>query len=128
MLSQSIKSHDLERTLALKRSLLNVEKKTDSGTVEEETRESPRHTASARTSCPSTASKDEIEGKTAEETASFSPSEVQYLEKAIHQNTKWYDIRIDILLVGDPGTGKTTLVNALTGSRAPPAAAAYKTV
>jgi hypothetical protein len=47
----------------------------------------------------------------------FSPSEQEYLNKAMKQNLKQYDAQLNLMIVGPSQSGKTSLVNALTGAK-----------
>lgn len=50
-------------------------------------------------------------------TGNFSASEKEYLEKAIKQNLKQYDLQVNITIVGNEMTGKTSITSALIGSK-----------
>lgn len=47
----------------------------------------------------------------------FSASEKEYLEKVMKQNLKQYDVQMNITIVGDAMTGKTSVTSALIGSK-----------
>lgn len=47
----------------------------------------------------------------------FSASEKEYLEKAMKQNLKQYDMQVNVTIVGSGMTGKTSVTSALIGSK-----------
>jgi len=47
----------------------------------------------------------------------FSASEKEYLEKVIKQNLKQYDVQVNITIVGNAMTGKTSITSTLIGSK-----------
>ncbi len=124
MLTQSMKDQDHSRTLELQRSLLELERKSDVLSDEESPidfknlPEPLRHQPKSKSvtvsptfgpsPSPSCFSDDQ-----------FSPKELEYLKKAVQQNTKQYDLQINITLVGNSGCGKTSLMNAWLGSPSP---------
>lgn len=113
MLSESMKSNDHERVEALKRSLLDLEAKYEKTAIE------PEDDSASPDShqCKSLNSPSHIQFNEASQT--FSPQEVKYLQKAIEQNTKSYDLQISMMFIGDSFTGKTSLMNAIIGSENP---------
>jgi len=129
MLAQSMKEQDRSRTVELQRSLLELEKKSDLPSDEEspmpvDFREiklisdcysSPIKSRSCPLSVDSGSPKDSV----CSEGSPFSLKEEEYLRKAIMQNTKQYDMQINFMVIGNTGTGKTSLINSWLGSITP---------
>lgn len=118
MLNESFKNKDKSRTRALQRSLLRIERTEATASID--------HIDSEQfTLMPSKISlndsKVEESKKLRKSSASsngarFSASEEAYLQKAIKQNLKHYDVRVNVTIVGNERTGKTCLMRALTGA------------
>ena len=49
----------------------------------------------------------------------FSVKETEYLEKVMIQNTRQYDATLNVMIIGDTGVGKTSLMNAWLNSENP---------
>ncbi len=128
MLGESIRNRDEERTAELKRSLLDVERRSDRATTNEDEQQ-PHSPLLRATDIPICKSKSFTSGlplfpagsEDGSPTGSlgFSPTEAQYLEKAIMQNTKRYDVQVNVMIVGNANTGKTCLMHTLLGSAFP---------
>ena len=123
MLHQSLISNDDERTQELQRSLLDLERKSekdldDDGLPKSVPAQLPR-TASTLKSKSCTAvglEHPEEAGETSSpEALCFSPVEVEYLDKAMRQNMKQYDMQISLMIVGNSLVGKTTLMHSMLG-------------
>jgi hypothetical protein len=130
MLGDSLKTKDESRTDALQRSLLKIEHSTELGPSEKleepdtfmlppseftlgkflvyykDCNEFSRNVLPAA----DTAGSVELPNK-------FSASEKEYLEKVIRQNLKQYDVQVQITIVGNEMTGKTSVTSALIGSK-----------
>ena len=121
MLDRSMKERDQPRTLELQKSLLELERKSDTPTDELDLKQlgsipiqckSKSLTLESSVSSPS-------ELTTHSDGSPFSPKEREYLKKAMLQNTKQYDAQLNITILGGSGTGKTSLMNAWLGSTSP---------
>ncbi len=141
MLGQSVKENDQGRVQELERYLLDLERKSDgsecngrnsapssaeleavSELVLTKSGQKSKSVSSAQIPFPLALGRQDSSssGETSlTESASFSPVEVEYLKKAIRQNTKQYDMQINIMIVGDTLTGKTSLMRALLGDSHP---------
>ena len=131
MLDDSLKLKDRSRFNALQRSLLKIERKggeqnsgdekecdlaplppsefsfsLSSAPIIQEQTQSSRNVQPAVSTCSSSLIAE-----------SFPPAEQEYLEKAIKQNVKQYDAQLNITIVGNGLTGKTSVTNALIGSK-----------
>ena len=128
MLSDSLRSHDSDRTEELKRSLLELDRKSDKDSFnEDDAALNSFQLPVAAIKRGNSASNIELmpyspkslpdSPASAEEkkSNSFSPQDKAYIEKAIKQNTKQHDMQVSIMLVGGARTGKTSLMNALAG-------------
>ncbi len=134
MINESLKAGDYEKVKELKRSLLNLEKRSSdpvqggASKKDEEDHISP--TASENSSAPQsldkTSTRDSLKeftliheagGSPRNEPAEFSPVENRYLEKAIKQNVRQHDLKVCLMLLGGKATGKTTLMHAFLGER-----------
>ena len=115
MLDQSIRENDKERIIELQKSLLKLEYdsnvKTHEGSpvfMRKIPQVIPKRTQSSKAvnqlRYPRKSSKTQ--------TSQFSVFEEEYLKKAIMQNTKQYDEQINIMIVGNKGVGKSSLMNA----------------
>jgi len=104
MLDQSMKDQNHQSTIELKRTLLELEQRTDTRSKEEShswhsssvTKESESLWNDSKSDC-------------------FSATEKEYLDKAIMQNTKQYDKQFTIMLIGSQEVGKTSLMNSWLG-------------
>lgn len=104
-MDEAIKSNDEERIKELKQSLLEVESKPGD-----------RHSAKSSPGSSPTMNPSSFHSDMSLQTKSlFSQEEEIYLEKAIKQNTKQYDFQVNIMIVGNSNTGKTSLINAMMG-------------
>jgi hypothetical protein len=124
MLDQAMKDKDAEKMTELKRSLLEIERKS----VEEVSEvESPPFNGigagekgiepkiRGRVSMtPTQASKSFVESFESE-CKSFSLFESEYLQKVLLQNTKQFEAQIIVTLIGSAISGKTSLMNSLLG-------------
>ena len=129
MINESLKVKDYKKVNELQRSLLNLERRpeTSSNSKEEElTSPTPSENSSPRQSLLHESTSDSLieqaiikdEGETGKnELADFSPIECVYLEKAMQQNTKQYELNVNIMLVGSQSCGKTTLMYSLLGKK-----------
>ncbi len=114
MLDNSLRSKDRSRLTELQRSLLDIERKPEKTPAEEELAPLPSAEVPF-TLGPPAQEPSRNSGSTAE--TSFSPAEQEYLEKAIKQNVKQYDAQINIVIVGNGFTGKTSVTTAIVGSK-----------
>lgn len=112
MLGQCMKEHDESRVVELQRSLLELEKQSDTrseesscGSFESPTKRKPKSFTLG------------LRGKGEE--GEFSAPETEYLRKAITQNTKQYDEKVTVALIGNSGAGKTALMNSWLKSSNP---------
>lgn len=131
MLDNSMKCKDRSRFNALQRSLLEIERKANKVTPEpgeEENDLSLLPPAELPFTMPSSAMSEDSRNSlgnlgniaasgSTEPTTNFSPAEQEYLEKAIKQNVKQYDAQINIMIVGNGFTGKTSVTTAIIGSK-----------
>eukprot|EP00826_Nyctotherus_ovalis_P045889 TRINITY_DN5119_c0_g3_i1.p2 TRINITY_DN5119_c0_g3~~TRINITY_DN5119_c0_g3_i1.p2 ORF type:complete len:123 (+),score=26.71 TRINITY_DN5119_c0_g3_i1:206-574(+) len=114
MLGQCMKEHDESRVVELQRSLLELERQSETrseernscGNFESPTKRKPKSFTL------------ELREKGGEE-GGFSAPETEYLRKAITQNTKQYDEKVTVMLVGNSGAGKTALMNSWLKSPCP---------
>eukprot|EP00826_Nyctotherus_ovalis_P002159 TRINITY_DN10409_c0_g1_i8.p3 TRINITY_DN10409_c0_g1~~TRINITY_DN10409_c0_g1_i8.p3 ORF type:complete len:113 (+),score=37.17 TRINITY_DN10409_c0_g1_i8:78-416(+) len=101
------------------RDRLQLERKADPRN-DEDSPTSAKHPSSLGVHSFGVMNKSELPKKQCKSDASlFSPKEAEYLEKAIMQNTKQYDDQITIMLIGDQGVGKTSLMNSWLGLSIP---------
>ncbi|MDR3546656.1 MAG: hypothetical protein P4M11_00005 [Candidatus Pacebacteria bacterium] len=124
MLGKSVKERDEGKIQELERYLLTLEHKSDSSSSGEE--ESSPTSLKQATSLVEARSKSFLSPHGSEsgessltDPGNFSPSELAYLKKAIRQNTKQYDMQINIMIVGNTFTGKTSLMSAMLGEKGP---------
>eukprot|EP00826_Nyctotherus_ovalis_P025360 TRINITY_DN1964_c0_g1_i2.p2 TRINITY_DN1964_c0_g1~~TRINITY_DN1964_c0_g1_i2.p2 ORF type:complete len:141 (+),score=23.29 TRINITY_DN1964_c0_g1_i2:438-860(+) len=117
MLSQSMKENDHKSILELKRSLLELERRSEMKDGEGSPEDPKQSEASFRAHSFSATRASESPKKNSKSDVSiFSATEREYLEKAIMQNTKQYDEQLTIMLIGNRGVGKTCLMNSWLGS------------
>lgn len=124
MLSESLKSRDTERTTALERSLLELERKSDEDEDQENrtnsfeansVKQRPKAgsmTCSHKTGSTESSFLSDPNGRT-----SFTPTEKDYIMKAIKQNTRQHDLGIAIMIVGSARSGKSSLMNSMMGGK-----------
>ena len=120
MLDQSMKNRDQEKIHELKRSLLDLERKSENAPSDDEwSNSSPTCKSDCFPSRSKSFTTSHLSGSTsetlAEMRASFSHREEEYLEKAMRQNTKQYDSQVNVMIIGNSVTGKTSLMNAMLG-------------
>lgn len=119
-LDDSLRHKDSSRFHALQKSLLEIERRSDKDQssssdfddfslcpMEPQRRESAASVQSLPVPLGETM---ELMTGRGEE---FSASEKQYLEKAIRQNVKQYDVQFNVLFVGDSQTGKTSIMRTM---------------
>ncbi len=135
MLDDSVRTKDSSRMTALQRSLLEIERTPGRTFLEKSTSASPEDDLpmlppsefslgptemileepeldpGSRNVQPSAST---TGGSTAER---FSQAEQEYLQKAIKQNVKQHDVQLNITIVGNGMTGKTSVTTALVGSK-----------
>ncbi len=127
MLRESMGSNDDERTQALQRSLLELERKSDKdpdeGALPQSEPAGLLHLPMKRKSksfSPATARASSTSPEAnSHNSACFSPVEAEYLNKAMKQNLKQYDMQISLMIVGNSGTGKTQLLHSMLGLDCP---------
>ena len=125
MLDDSLKCKDSSRFTALQRSLLDIEKKAGANFSDNEEMggdltllppaELPFNLSSDPIIQQEQNSRNSQQATSAG--SSFSPAEQEYLEKAIKQNVKQYDVQLNITIVGNGLTGKTSVTNAIIGTK-----------
>jgi len=132
MLDDSLKTHDSSRMKALQRSLLNIERTTpnffDKG--EESENEPPPIPEFSLGPAAMALDNDHELTRNFQDKAStgsssstsltggnFSLAEREYLQKVIKQNVKQYDVQLNITIVGNSMTGKTSITSAIMGSK-----------
>ena len=118
MLTESLKTNDKERIELLKRALLEIEQKSVKSAVDKEsTSSSPlaKPVSESSTNCSPLL----FPEKMLQEPDHFTLEESQYLEKAIAQNAANFDRKVKIMIVGDQGTCKTSLMNTILGVQNP---------
>ena len=106
-IEKAVNEKDEENTAILKRALLYLEKR---GSMESdlESTSSQSTVISPYDTMPS-------------DVDEYTPSEKNMVEKLISQNIKQYDALMNIMLVGERMTGKTTFIHTLVNSIAPKA-------
>lgn len=113
MLDQSMKERDAPRTMKLQRSLLRLEGRAQNVECEGLIGLLPKCVQNFTLAVDVCAGSESVEG------GQFTLKETEYLEKAILQNTKQYDHKLNVLLIGDAGVGKTSLMNVWLGVKDP---------
>ena len=124
MLNQSIKNKEHDKVAELKRSLLELERKSEKATSDEDPSFSPpqdldlvRYKSKSFSGIALRQSGSE-RSETSQVTH-FSASEATYLERAVQQNTKQHDALINVMILGSSSSGKTSLMHALLGQKCP---------
>jgi len=116
MLDRSMKDNDHETTIELKRTLLELERRPDIRSGENSPESLNQPELSKNYSFISITGGSESPKKFSKSDVNlFSPKEAEYLDKVIMQNTKQYDKQLTIMLIGNQGVGKTSLMNAWLG-------------
>lgn len=114
MLDRSMKDNDHKTTVELQRTLLELERSSSlrSG---DSSPGSLKQSEQSRAHSFNMTKESEPQKNSRSDASLFSPTEVEYLEKAIMQNTKQYDDQITIMLIGNQEVGKTSLMNMWLG-------------
>ena len=115
MLDQSIKGKDQIRINELQRSLLELQRETDSFTCKEFLNNDEFEETETGNKSFSLISND----YNYHEEIAFTEKETEYLKKVIKQNIKQYDEQINIVILGNKGVGKTSLMNSMLKSNNP---------
>lgn len=135
MLENSLRSQDIISIQALKRYLLGLEHKSykdnqlldDSLSLAFQTNASPNrkmiftqelaqnNTCDSSFCSKTSGSSPSLRSNENCQSLELSPLEEEYLEKAIKQNIKQYDHQINITIIGNERTGKTSLMQRFTG-------------
>ena len=124
MLHESILSNDDERVQALQRSLLDLERKSDKDMDDDGLPNSlPSDCIPIKAKSFTSSALSHHTGSTGESAPNdllcFSPTEADYLNKAMQQNMKQYEAQINVMVVGNSMTGKTSLMHSMLGQKVP---------
>ena len=117
MLDQSMKENDQDRVIELQKSLLELERKSDIRSEETTPKNIKNFDQLILKRTQSEKIIYENLSPKRSEAILFSPVEEEYLKKAIKQNTKQYDEKINIMIIGNQDVGKTSLMNSWLGSK-----------
>lgn len=119
MLDRSMKDNDHETTIELQRTLLDLERSSSLRSGDSSPENLKQSEVSRAHSFSMTKGSESPKKLSQSDASLFSPTEAEYLEKAIMQNTKQYDDQITIMLIGNQDVGKTSLMNMWLGLRCP---------
>jgi polynucleotide 5'-kinase involved in rRNA processing len=115
MLDRSMRDNDHETTIELKRTLLELERRSGVRSAESSPENLSQPELSRNYSFSIIRGSESPKKFSRSDGTLFSPKEMEYLDKAIMQNTKQYDNQLTIMLIGNQEVGKTSLMNAWLG-------------